>query len=232
MADTATTLTLSCGRTVPLKMQRRSAARRFVLRVSRGVIQLTIPTKASAKAARRWAMTNESFIREGLTRSIPPRPFTPGLTVPLFGQERSLVMAKNALSVAELAVPARSEASFGKAAERVLRERALEAGEEALERFWRRLGVSDAPVTVRSYKRRWGSCRSDGATSLNWRLVFAPRFVFDHVCAHEAVHRLHMNHGAGFKTTLALLDPRADEASAWLRDHGESLHAWGSESER
>jgi predicted metal-dependent hydrolase len=59
--------------------------------------------------------------------------------------------------------------------------------------------------------------------------VLAPPFVLDYLAAHEVAHLAHMNHGPRFWTLVERAVPRHEEARAWLRKHGASLHRYGDE---
>ena len=49
-------------------------------------------------------------------------------------------------------------------------------------------------VLIRSQRRRWGSCSSDGSIRLNWRIVMAEPALIDYVVVHELAHLVVMDH--------------------------------------
>jgi len=53
-------------------------------------------------------------------------------------------------------------------------------------------------VSVRLQKTRWGSCSTQGAISLNAKLLFLPVDVVNYVLIHELCHTVHHNHSADF----------------------------------
>lgn len=55
-----------------------------------------------------------------------------------------------------------------------------------------------AQVLIRSQRRRWGSCSSDGSIRLNWRIVMAEPALIDYVVVHELTHLNVMNHSPQF----------------------------------
>ena len=53
-------------------------------------------------------------------------------------------------------------------------------------------------VLIRSQRKRWGSCSSDGSIRLNWRIVMAEPALIDYVVAHELAHLDVMDHSARY----------------------------------
>ena len=223
-------MVLACGRRVPIEVRRHARSRRFVLRVSGGVIQLTIPTRARLRDALAWAEGQRAFVEDQLGREPAPVPLAMGATVPVLGSDRKVVpglLTTGSLLPGRLEIAPAATDVLARRIEARLRDAVLEAATADLEGFWKALGVPIAAVTVRSYRRRWGACAADGRTAINWRLVFAPREVLAYVCAHEAAHRVEMNHGPGFWETVESLMPGFRAEAAWLKAHGSGLAAYG-----
>lgn len=225
-------LVLTSGRTVPLKVRRNARARRFVLRVSAGVIHMTIPTHAGLEEAQGWAREQTRFIERELKNEGTPVPFAFGVQLPILGKTVEMVPGlkiSGALNGDHLEMAPTKPEILAQRVETFLRGLALREAETMLRVFWGKLGVPDAPVSVRNYKRRWGSCSAEGDTIIHWRLVFAPLPVFEAVCAHEAAHRIELNHSPAFYRVLDGLLPNRSEAELWLKEHGPSLWAYGRE---
>ena len=49
-------------------------------------------------------------------------------------------------------------------------------------------------VLIRSQRKRWGSCSSDGSIRLNWRIIMAEPALIDYVVVHELAHLAVMDH--------------------------------------
>lgn len=87
----------------------------------------------------------------------------------------------------------------------------------ARDTFQRRLGVlaqqaswlSDqrSLITLRTMKKRWGSCSPRGHIVLNPHLVKAPRDCIDYVIIHELCHLKEHNHSPQFYQSLSQLMP-------------------------
>lgn len=216
---------------MPIKLRRNARARRYVLRVSGGVIQLTIPTKGSVKAAERWVRTKTAYVEKRLAETPEPVPFRFGVTVPVLGQERLITPAagkRATMTLDALLVPEGDLEKVDRTVRRLVRNACLDAARRDLFHYWSELGVEPRDTRVRDMKTLWGRCASDGATVLNTRLAFAPRQVFSAVAAHEASHRIVMNHGQEFQQIVRRLMPDYDEHDRWLKEHGPGLFTYGA----
>lgn len=65
-------------------------------------------------------------------------------------------------------------------------------------------------VLIRSQRRRWGSCSSDGSIRLNWRIIMAEPALIDYVAVHELAHLVVMDHSPRYwqKVESAMPDYR------------------------
>ncbi len=79
-------------------------------------------------------------------------------------------------------------------------------------------------IYVRDYKRRWGSCDSNGKLSFNWRILQAPTAVSDYVVVHELAHCHEFNHSKRFWAIVAKQMPMYKEQEAWLNRNGHQLY--------
>jgi predicted metal-dependent hydrolase len=89
-----------------------------------------------------------------------------------------------------------------------------------------RHNLSYNSVTVKSLKRRWGSCDSHQMIALNLYLMELPWEYIDYVLCHELTHTVIMNHGEDFWKLLITLEPRARLLSKQLRKHHPAVGSW------
>ncbi len=73
-------------------------------------------------------------------------------------------------------------------------------------------------VSVRLQKTRWGSCSTQGAISLNAKLLFLPADLVDYVMIHELCHTVHHNHSADFWLLVQEHLPQAQTLRRTLLD--------------
>ena len=95
-----------------------------------------------------------------------------------------------------------------------------------LEHLVRDTGLQYGRLSIRGQKTRWGSCSAHGDLSLNYKLLFLPAGLVDHVLMHELVHTRHLNHSAAFWALLQSYDPACEENRQQLRHAGRILPAW------
>ena len=72
-------------------------------------------------------------------------------------------------------------------------------------------------LTVRSLRRRWGSCSVRGEITLAAELIALPLPLIDYVLLHELCHMRAMNHSPYFHALLRKLLPDAKEREALIR---------------
>lgn len=103
----------------------------------------------------------------------------------------------------------------------------------ARDTFERRIGVlaqqvswlpgQRPPLTLRTMKKRWGSCSPRGQIVLNPHLVKAPRDCIDYVIVHELCHLKEHNHSPQFYQSLSRLMPDWKAVKARLDGMAELL---------
>lgn len=85
-----------------------------------------------------------------------------------------------------------------------------------LQRLAAEHGFDYQRVAVRGQRTRWASCSGRGTISLNFKLLFLPPRLVNHVLLHELAHTRHLNHSAQFWNLLERLDPQAQRHHATL----------------
>ena len=227
------------GEVYRVALKRSPQSRRFTLRVraaSRDVL-LTMPARASLRAARDFAERHSAWIGVRLARLPPPVAFEHLARTPLRGIDHTIVHRPGARGVVWLEAGAhgpllcvageaphvpRRVADF-------LKREAMREIEAAVSRHAKAIGVKPKHIAVRDTVSRWGSCSSTGRLSFSWRLILAPPFVLDYLAAHEVAHMVHMNHSPKYWSLLRRAFPDTNRAEAWLKAHGAGLHRYGAE---
>lgn len=95
-----------------------------------------------------------------------------------------------------------------------------------LARLSARTQLEHGRLSIRGQKTRWGSCSAKGNISLNYKLLFLPTELVDHVILHELVHTRHMDHSVRFWERLERHDPDTRQHRNALRHAGRELPAW------
>ena len=81
-------------------------------------------------------------------------------------------------------------------------------------------------LSIRGQKTRWGSCSARADISLNFKLLFLPAELVDHVLLHELVHTKELNHSQRFWALMKKFDPYCNKHRAELRNAGRLLPDW------
>jgi predicted metal-dependent hydrolase len=208
-------------------LRRSPRARRVRVSVENdGAVQVTLPKRASAKAADDAVRELAPWIerrRRALARAAAEIARTPG-TVPYLGAELMVVPEIGRTRVHRrddvLLIPARDRTA---ALERWYRRAARAEIAPRLDAAVARAGTSYARLTIRGQRTRWASCSAKGAMSFNWRLLLAPEPVLDYVIEHEVCHLEVMDHSPRFWRLLESRVPDWRAHSRWLRRYGSTL---------
>lgn len=219
---------------IPVTLRVSARARRLRLRVDprTRVVLLTMPRRASRKAALAWAGEHRAWLEATLAAMPEPAAIIPGSTIPWRGGTLRVDWARTnprrvGIDGDRLIVGGAAESLEGRVL-RWMKAQALALLASETEEFAAKAGVMASRVSVGDPVSRWGSCASSGALRYSWRLVMAPDFVRRATVAHEVAHLVHMNHGPDFHALVAtLLGTDPAPARAWLKREGAALHRIG-----
>lgn len=215
---------------VTVLLRRSSQARRLSLRVSKldGRVTLSMPKRASQRAALSFLRDQETWIRTHLSDRPEGRKVALGGTMPFLGAAVPVIAGTGRAARIEngaMVVPGAPDMA-GARIEAFLKLQAKLRLREASDKYARALATTYGRLTIRDTRSRWGSCTSQGNLNYSWRLVMAPEAVLDYVAAHEMAHRLEMNHSDRFWGHVARVCPDYKDHRTWLRRQGHELHAW------
>lgn len=215
----------------PLIVRRIAGARRMRLAVDPrdGSVRLTLPRRASERAARAWAEAQRTWVEQQLALLPSPRPILPGATIPFRGEEIlidwSVGYPRTVRLVGERLLVGGPIEGVQRRVIAWLRREASCQLEAETRLIAEKAGVTVGTVSIGDPRSRWGSCSSSGNIRYAWRLILAPPFVLTSTVAHEVAHRLHMDHSPAFRAAEARLFGRDPEpARAWLRQYGAGLY--------
>jgi predicted metal-dependent hydrolase len=155
---------------------------------------------------------------KGISPAEQTRPLHDGSLIPFMGMNITLKILPGRVTRAdlqgeELHVRLADSAAPGKLAATVeswyLREAKNHLPVRTNELVLKYSSVLPAPasVGVRKMKRRWGTCRTNGAIWLNRELMKKDRALIDYVIIHELCHLVHHNHGRQYYELLESIIP-------------------------
>lgn len=219
------------GRVRPLTVMRSPTARRMRLAVDPrdGIVRLTVPRRASLRAAIDWAQGQRAWIEAALDKLPCGRPLANGGLLPWQGGSltidwRECHPRRPRIDGDYLLVGGPEEMLSTRVLRWARREAAalLDAETRALAA---NAGIAVGRVSVGDPRTRWGSCSASGDIRYAWRLILTPPEVRRAIVAHEVAHRLHMHHGPEFHAAVEeLLGEDPAPASRWLKTHGAALY--------
>jgi predicted metal-dependent hydrolase len=223
------------GREILVPVKRNPRARRLILRIdaASGLPIVTLPARTSLAQAESFLRKHVGWLQRRLGRIPGEVPFADGSVFPLRGVPcrivhrggRGLVRLENGVEPL-LSVPGAAEHVARRVADWLKREARRDL-QHSVALHAEALGKRPARLRIGDARSRWGSCTAKGALTFSWRLVLAPPHVLDYLAAHEVAHLAEMNHGPRFWALVRRLDPHYETARAWLKRHGQGLHAIG-----
>ncbi len=89
-----------------------------------------------------------------------------------------------------------------------------------------KMNLSYQKVSVRGQQTRWGSCSRDKTISLNYKLLFLPPHLMEHILIHELCHLVQLNHSEKFWRLVAKFDPNWQEHRQLLRTMNQLVPRW------
>ena len=228
------------GRSIRVSFRPNARAKRIILRLDKqgeGIV-LTVPVGTSKRAALEFAASQGVWIAGQLAKQPDVIAFVDEQTIPIRGVPHIITMNtakrtpvwvdnENTTDTHKLYVSG-DEQHHNRRISDWLKKQARADITTAAHLYAEKMGANIKRISIRDTTSRWGSCSSDGSLSFSWRLILAPPFVLDYVCAHEAAHLLELNHSDRFWAHVEAHCPHTQQAKKWLKTNGRSLHRYGS----
>ncbi|WP_047392668.1 M48 family metallopeptidase [Chitinibacter sp. ZOR0017] len=215
---------------IPYQVSRSARRRSIGLKIDAGGLTVILPARAPLAEAERVIQLKLTWIQTKLAQwtaqppALGPAPWRWGDEVRWLGAPRRLLPAsRTRLTEAELHLAAAREDLLTPALVRFYQRSARAYFAERVPFWAARMGLQPQRILLTSARTRWGSCTSQGAIRLNWRLLQAPAAVIDYVIIHELAHLREMNHSAQFWALVAQACPDWRQYRAWLKTHGQAL---------
>lgn len=228
-------LPLEGGATLRLSVNPR--ARRISIRIDAraGEAVGIAPSERGLQDAVIFARSKAGWIAERLEARVEGRPLAPGQTIPVRGRPTRLE-ASGTGGAARLVededgpvIRSGGEGeAFSRRVEALLKRLARETLTARTEVHLQALNQRPVRVSIADTRSRWGSCSPHNRSiRYSWRVVMAPPEVLDYLAAHEVAHLVHADHSPAYWSVVHGLVGDHRPFRAWLRDHGQALHAVG-----
>ncbi len=220
-----------------LRLSVNPRARRISIRIDAraGEAVAIAPSQRRLGDAVAFARSKSDWISERLEARIEGRPLEPGQTVLLHGRDTRLE-ATGTNGAARLTADADGPVirsggtgeAFARRVENLLKRIARDVLIERTEVHLKALAQKPVRVSIADTRSRWGSCSPHNRSiRYSWRVVMAPPEVLDYLAAHEVAHLVHADHSPAYWSVVHGLVGDHRPFRAWLREHGQALHAVG-----
>lgn len=236
-AEDAIELRLPDGNEIVVRRVRHPRARRIKLSINERGVRLTLPLRASLRAADTFLHAHRDWITAQLPKWVARDALAPfgrdTTTLPLRGETLGLRWQSGRYARADrdetgvvLTLPA--QASEG-CARRALKEFYLAQARADvghwLPRYLPTFPRAPAAIRIRPLSSLWGSLSARDGLSLDLSLVLGAPAAFEYVLVHELCHLLHRHHQRSFWREVEArgVDWRAQRD--YLHAHGAALKA-------
>ena len=220
-----------------LRLSVNPRARRISIRIDAraGEAVAVAPSERRLPEAVAFARSRAGWIAERLEARVEGRPLEPGQSLLLHGRPTRLE-ATGTAGAARLTADAEGPVirsggegeAFARRVENLLKREARQALVARTDAHVHALGVKPAKVSIVDTRSRWGSCSPHNRSiRYSWRVVLAPPPVLDYLAAHEVAHLIHADHSPAYWAVVHRLVGDHRPFRAWLREHGQALHAVG-----
>lgn len=225
---------------IQLRISRRARRLRIDVSARRGVV-VVVPEGTPSEVVNRFVIAKRRWIRQARDRvaveagaALEPQgpPVPEALNLRAIGEHHAVTVTADARSrvVCDgdgVHVRGPTDPPAVRAAlVRWLKKRARGHLVPRLAGHAREHGLDYARTAVRGQRTRWASCSGRGTISLNYKLLFLPPALVDHVMLHELAHTRFLDHSDRFWRLLARLDPHWRAHHAVLARAARWLPAW------
>jgi predicted metal-dependent hydrolase len=208
------------------------------IKIQKGKVFVMVPERLSMTVIEYLVTEKTRWIKEKLALqkavfAIKPKEFVSGEAFSYLGKHHPLKIESGLypaikLHQDELVVSVRDKAADNtKAIKQLLikwyKQQAEAELRQKTESYSRIIGVNPSSVIIKSFKSRWGSCKTTGGIQYNWKIIIAPDSVINYVVIHELCHILHHNHSPAFWKAVERYCHDYRDCGAWLKINGASL---------
>jgi predicted metal-dependent hydrolase len=225
---------LADGRIVEIMRVRDPRAKRLRITVDLRGVRLTVPLRASAKAADAFLLSHREWLAGALARRCDaPAGLQPhvtatlplrGVDVPVHWYAARRVHVECSDGAIAFHVPDGANDATVRGALRDFYEAQARADVGRwLPRYLDGLPRAPSRLRLRTMSTLWGSMTRDGALTLDLALVLGAPAAFEYVLVHELCHLIHMDHSRAFWREVEARCPDWRVQRAYFRSDGQAL---------
>lgn len=207
----------------PLVLRKNKRAKRLILRIKEGNVQVTLPQHVSYQKGIELVNDQQAWIEGRLTEAREQRQLDWDLILSIRDKTLELQQHQHKkiqlqaegkrlilLLPVELALATHEgQNQLRHALIEVLRQEAKFYLPQRTHQLAAQYGITIRKVFIKHVKTRWGSCSTAGNINLSLYLMLLPDSWIDYVITHELAHIQHPNHSVAFWSHLENLMPGA-----------------------
>ena len=177
-----------------------------------------------------WLYTHRKEIRQRQSKKITRDYSAPG-TLMYFGKEVPVEIIKSKDSEVVLSddnkiliyTPKDDTESIQKLLKKWYKKQTIEYLGPRLYEFAKQMNITYGIVAIKSRKKQWGTCDTNGDLTFSWRLSMAEKSSIDYVIVHELCHRKFMDHSKQFWKAVEQVLPDYKAREQWLNDNSVNM---------
>jgi hypothetical protein len=204
---------------------------------SGGEIKLSLPSSILNHQIKNFLNSNDNWLQKALNKVKPARKLSiqDETEVSILGEPFKIELKEFSVDKNKCYIDAANHKIYlfvkentSQTTKRILIKGALiDYAREKIEEKTREIAqtyeISYKRISIRDQKTRWGSCSSAGNLNFNWKIILAPKQIFDYVIAHELAHLVEHNHSQNFWNLVKKIHPTHKEDRRWLKLNGKRL---------
>ena len=183
-----------------------------------------------------WILTKRKEVRQHQRQKVK-REYVTGATLPFMGREIAIEIVQSKKSKVELVedifdfskqrmviyTSKTDEESIQALLKKWYKKQSMDYLQKRVAYYAQKMNTTYTSISIKSRKKQWGSCDTQGNLTFSWRLIMATEEAIDYVVVHELCHRRHMDHSKQFWKAVEKELPDYKEREKWLNENSVNM---------
>ena len=188
---------------------------------------VSIPYHIKYDEGAKFAKDNLDWLSEELKKFQPIIKINDGVKVKFFDhvfEIKYITSTDNKIYLTSDTIEILSKKNHSKMLLKWIKDEVKNKSNKVISDFSQKLNVQVSKVKISNSFSYWGSCNSKNEISINWRLIFCPRYVLEYIIAHELSHLIEFNHSKNFWILVDKLISNRIDAQRWLKQNDNYMY--------